>query len=448
VRDREGDPVVIRNAPLLFDGTPMPTRYWLVGPAERKAVDRLEATGGVRQAEAAVDPDDLRTAHAAYAAERDAALPAGWSGPRPSGGVGGTRRGVKCLHAHYAWFLAGGPDPVGRWVADRFSEGRLSGGGVGSEGRPSAAIDCGTNSTRLLVARPGGPALERLMRITRLGEGVDRDRRLATGAVERTLAVLREYRSVMDRFDVGRVRMTATSAARDAANRDEFFDAAERIIGAPPELLPGDEEGRLSFAGATAELDPVGGPWLVVDIGGGSTELVSGPRPDGEPIAIRSLDIGCVRLTERFFESDPPDRQALDAAGAYVDDLLRRAVKEQPGLTGMRTLVGLAGTVAGLAAIDQGLDHYDRDRLHHYVLGVDRVQAILERLASTDSDGRRAIPGVEAARADVIVGGTVVLLQVMGRFGFRECLTSEADILDGLVQSTALARPRPGMPTV
>jgi hypothetical protein len=119
LRDGAGDPVVIRNAPLLNDGTPMPTRYWLVGRAERDAVSRLEADGGVRAAEAAVDPDELVAAHERYAAERDAALPEDWSGPRPSAGVGGTRRGVKCLHAHYAWFLAGGDDPVGRWVADR-----------------------------------------------------------------------------------------------------------------------------------------------------------------------------------------------------------------------------------------------------------------------------------------------------------------------------------------
>jgi exopolyphosphatase/guanosine-5'-triphosphate,3'-diphosphate pyrophosphatase len=338
---------------------------------------------------------------------------------------------------------------VGRWVADRLAgDPKARDGDPPAPPRPAAAVDCGTNSTRLLVAHPGGPTLERLMRITRLGEGVDRDRRLAARAVERTLAVLREYRSVMDRFDVGPVRMTATSAARDASNRDEFFDAAEQIVGVRPELLPGDEEGRLSFAGATAELDPTGGPWLVVDIGGGSTELVSGPDGDGGPVAVRSLDVGCVRLTERFIDSDPPDRRSLDAARAHVDRLLEQAVAEAPALTGMRTLVGLAGTVAGLAAIDQGLDQYDRDRLHHYVLRIERVEAILGRLAGTDAAGRRAMAGVEAERADVIVGGTIVLLAVMRRFGFEECLTSEADILDGLVQSTVRPRPGPGLPTV
>ncbi len=423
----------------------MPTLYWLVGAAEKKAVDQLEATGGVRQAEAEVAPAEVRAAHQAYAAARDAAIPPDWEGPRPSGGVAGTRQGVKCLHAHYAWYLAGGPDPVGRWVAERLG---TSGDGpaVGTAGdAPAAAIDCGTNSTRLLVARPGGPALGRLMRITRLGEGVDRTRKLAPDAIGRTLDVLAEYRSVMDRFGVGAARMTATSAARDAVNRDEFFDAAERIVGVRPELLGGDEEGRLSFAGATAELDPATGPWLVVDIGGGSTELVSGPGAAGGPKAVRSLDVGCVRLSERFLITDPPDAESMRAARAFVDGLLDGVIAEQPELLGARTMVGLAGTVACLAGVDQGLASYERDRQHHYVLELERVEAILRSLAATDSAGRRALPRVEEQRADVIVGGTIVLVAVMRRFGFDRCLTSEADILDGLVLST---RGRPGLPTV
>jgi exopolyphosphatase/guanosine-5'-triphosphate,3'-diphosphate pyrophosphatase len=426
--------MVLRSAPLLYDGTPMPTRYWLVGPAEKKAVDRLEAAGGVRRAEAAVAADDLVAAHSAYAAERDAAMPAGRSGPRPSGGVGGTRRGVKCLHAHYAWYLAGGDDPVGRWVEEQLHP---------PSAPPAAAIDCGTNSTRLLVARPGGPTLERLMRITRLGQGVDRDRRLAPEAIERTLDALREFRSVMDRFEVEAVRMTATSAARDAANRDVFFDAVEHIVGVRPELLGGEEEGRLSFAGATSELDPAGAPWLVVDIGGGSTELVLGPAADGRPTAVRSLEVGCVRLTERFLDHDPPAPASLDRARAFVDGLLEQTVQDEPRLAEATTMVGLAGTVACVAAVDQGLGHYDRARLHHYVLRRRRVDRILATLAGTDSAGRRAIPGVEAGRADVIVGGTAVLAAVMHHFGFEECLTSEADILDGLLQSTQAGRRLP-----
>ncbi len=425
VRDPQGDPVVIRNAPLLEDGTPMPTRYWLVGAEEKKAVDRLEADGGVRRAEAAIPAAEVAAAHAAYAAERDRDLPPDWAGPRPSGGVAGTRVGVKCLHAHYAWFLAGGPDPVGRWVARQLPS-----------APPAAAIDCGTNSTRLLIARPGGPASERLNRITRLGQGVDRTGRLAPEAIGRTMGVLREYRAVMDRHSVGAIRMTATSAARDASNRDEFFDAAEAIVGVRPELLAGDEEGRLSFAGATAELEPGDGPWLVVDIGGGSTELVVGPGPDGGPRAVRSLDMGCVRLTERFLAGDPPTPESVAEARAFAAGLIEQAVSDQPAFLEGRRMVGLAGTVAALAAVDQGIAEYDRSKVHHYRLGAARVGEMLTRLASMTAAERRAVPGIEADRADVIVGGTIVLAEVLSRFGFAECLTSEADILDGLVLST------------
>jgi exopolyphosphatase/guanosine-5'-triphosphate,3'-diphosphate pyrophosphatase len=424
VRDGTGDPVVIRNAPLLDDGTPMPTRYWLIGRTQRQAVDRLESEGGVRAAEAGVAPDLLADAHARYAAERDAEIPPGWSGPRPAGGVGGTRKGVKCLHAHYAWHLAGGDDPIGRWVADRLAD---------RPDAPVAAIDCGTNSTRLLVAGPGGATLERLMRITRLGEGVDREHRLAPDAMARTVSVLGEYRQVMDAFGVQKVRMTATSAARDAANRDEFFEAATRAVGVRPELLAGDEEGRLSFLGATAELDPGGAPWLVADIGGGSTELVVGPGPDDDPLAVCSLDVGCVRISERFLRSDPPGPEEMAAARHFVAELLTSASAHHPVFGTARTLVGLSGTVAALAAIDQGIDSYDRDRVHHYRLARDTVEGLLTTLAGEPTAARRRRAGVEHERADVIVGGTVVLAALMSHFDFEACLTSEADILDGLV---------------
>jgi exopolyphosphatase/guanosine-5'-triphosphate,3'-diphosphate pyrophosphatase len=426
VRDETGAPVVIRNAPLLDDGTPMPTRYWLVGQGERAAVDRLEAHGGVRAAEAAVDPDRLAAAHARYAADRDADLPASWTGPRPSGGVGGTRKGVKCLHAHYAWYLAGGDDPVGRWVADRLAE---------AAGEAVAAIDCGTNSTRLLIAGPGGRTLERRMRITRLGQGVDRERRLDPASIERTVSVLREFRSAMDGFGVRRARVTATSAARDASNREDFFAAAAEAVGVWPELLGGEEEGRLSFRGATAELDPAGAPWLVADIGGGSTELIVGSDPDAKPTAVISLDIGCVRISERFLRSDPPGPAELEAARSWVANLLDDVSARKPAFDSAATLVGLAGTVASLAAIDQGLDSYDRNRVHHYLLTRDAIGRLLATLAAEPTSARRRRPGVERDRADVIVGGTVVLGELMRHFDFDACLTSEADILDGLVST-------------
>jgi exopolyphosphatase/guanosine-5'-triphosphate,3'-diphosphate pyrophosphatase len=304
-------------------------------------------------------------------------------------------------------------------------------------GEAVAAIDCGTNSTRLLVAGPDGTTLARLMTITRLGAGVDRTRVLAPEAVARTVEVLCRYRSVMESFGVGRVRMTATSAARDATNQYEFLAAARAAAGVEPELLDGDEEGRLSFAGATADLDPATGPWLVADVGGGSTELAVGPA-DGDrlqPRAVRSLDVGCVRVTERFLAHDPPRREELDSARRFVRDQFDVALIEQPGLGEGALVVGLAGTVAAAAALDQKLPGYERARLHHYRLAAISVGELLAELSTLDAEGRRHRPGMEEDRAGVIVGGLVVLDELLRRLGAPACLTSESDILDGLVRS-------------
>ena len=439
VRDDDGTPVVIRNHPLLDDGRPMPTRYWLVGDALRSRIGTLESTGGVRDAEAACDPDELAEAHGRYAAERDAAIPADHDGHRPSGGVGGTRQGVKCLHAHYAWFLAGGDDPVGRWVHARLTgDAPDDSAGDGPAGAV-AAIDCGTNSTRLLIGRAAagaGPAgfetLERRMHITRMGEGVDDTGRLAPGAIDRVVAVLTEYREAMDAHGVTRCRITATSAARDAANRDEFFDAAEAVIGFRPELLSGLDEGHLSFAGATAELDAGDGPFLILDIGGGSTEFVVGTT---EAEAAWSCDIGCVRLTEQWIEHDPARPEELVACLSVTEAHLDEVRLEVPGVADARTLVGLAGTVSCVAAVEIGLATYDRDQIHHFRLTKEAVEDVYRTLATEDRGERMANPGMEEARADVIVGGLSILVKVMRQFGFDECLVSESDILDGLVAS-------------
>jgi exopolyphosphatase/guanosine-5'-triphosphate,3'-diphosphate pyrophosphatase len=307
--------------------------------------------------------------------------------------------------------------------------------------KPVAAIDCGTNSTRLLVAGPDGSTLERLMRITRLGEGVDQQRFLRPEAIERTLTVLREYRQVMDSFGVERVRTTATSAARDAGNRNEFFDAAERVIGVRPELLDGDQEGRLSFAGATEELDPADGSFLVVDIGGGSTEFAVGPSPESrlEPIGVCSVDIGCVRLTERFLHGDPPRPEELSQALSVVHDYLDDVQGDIPAVSDARILVGLAGTVTTVAAVEMGLATYDRDRIHHFVLTRAAAEDVFRTLATERRSQRIHNPGLEEARADVIVGGCIILVAIMRHFGFEECLVSEADILDGLAMSLRAA---------
>jgi exopolyphosphatase/guanosine-5'-triphosphate,3'-diphosphate pyrophosphatase len=297
---------------------------------------------------------------------------------------------------------------------------------------PVAAIDCGTNSTRLLVRTAGGDTLERLMTITRLGAGVAATGRLDPAAVDRTVEVLGTYRQVLDRHGVQRVRMTATSAARDAANRDRLFDAAEAAIGVRPELLTGEEEGRLSFLGATAELDPADGPFLVADIGGGSTELAVGTTTcEG----VRSMELGCVRCTEMFLHHDPPLPEELSAcisvAEVHVDD----AVRELPGVAEARTFVGLAGTVSAVAAVELGLATYDRDRIHHLELSRAAVEDVFRTLATEPYQDRIHNPGLERERADVIVGGMCVLVTIMRRLGLGSCLVSESDILDGLAMS-------------
>ncbi len=444
VRRPDGTPAVIENSPLLDDGRPMPTLYWLVDPALREAVSRLEASGGVRRAAGAVPEEAIAAAHANYAARRERALPVGHRGPVPSGGVGGTRRGVKCLHAHLAWYLAGGDDPVGRWTAEQLAvhvaDFVVESERVDERRGPVAAVDCGTNSTRLIVMAPDDTVLAREMRITRLGEGVDATGRLSPAAIDRTLAVLRDYRDTLDLLAVARVRVVATSAARDARNAQEFMTAAAEITGVLPEILSGEEEGRLSFAGATAHLPPDlagSGLVLVVDIGGGSTELVvgqSGSAAGGADaaVSIRSLDIGCVRVSERFLRRDPPGPEDMIRARAAVREEIMAAQGGLPPLAPESILVGLAGTVSTLACLEHGIAVYDRRRVHHTQLTQDGVERWLRVLAADDTRARLAHPGMVEGREDVIVGGVLVLAVVMEVFGRDRCLVSEDDILDGL----------------
>jgi exopolyphosphatase / guanosine-5'-triphosphate,3'-diphosphate pyrophosphatase len=302
---------------------------------------------------------------------------------------------------------------------------------------PVAAIDCGTNSTRLLVVDDHGVTLERRMQVTRLGQGVDAEHRLAPEAVDRTLAVLADYRSSMDAHHVGRARLVATSAARDAENAEEFFTDARRVTGVEPELLSGLEEGRLSFAGATANLpDDIGtGTVLVVDIGGGSTELASGRPKDPASVAAVSLDVGCVRLTERHLRHDPPTSDEQRSARADVDAMVASATKRLPAPAPGSPVIGLAGTVSTLASLRQGVAVYDRDRIHHTSLHRHDVDAWLARLAAEDTAARRSRVGMDVGRADVIVGGVIILAAVMASWDRQRCLCSEDDILDGLAAS-------------
>ena len=296
-----------------------------------------------------------------------------------------------------------------------------------------AAIDCGTNSVRLLVTDDGRP-LERINRITRLGRGVDATGRLDPEAIARTIDALRDYREIIDRHGVDRIRMTCTSASRDAANRDEFFAAVRATVGIEPELISGTEEGALSFAGATADLDPGLGPFLVCDIGGGSTEFIIGT--DAVDASI-SVDIGCVRMTEAWLHHDPPLAEELSQALSVIDIHLDDVERALPSIREVSTFVGLAGTITNVAAVEQGLAEYDPEAIHHFVLTKAAVEDVFRTLATESIAERITNPGLEAARADVIVGGLCVLVAIMRRFGFQECLVSEADILDGLAASVA-----------
>jgi len=303
-----------------------------------------------------------------------------------------------------------------------------------------AAVDMGTNSTRLLVADLEGRGrdaklepVDRRTRITRLGQGVDRDRALHPDAIARTLAVLREYRGVIDDLGVERVRATATSASRDASNRDELFDPAERVLGARPELLAGDAEARLEFLGATASLTEPG-PYLVVDVGGGSTELIVG---SDEPEGLCSIDVGCVRLTEQFLHSDPPTAEELSQAVSVVRDQLADVGRMLPAARHAATLVGTAGTVWTLAAVELGVDAARSDLIDHFRLTRTAADEVFRTLATEPAERRRHNPGLEPGRVDVIVGGAVVVVGVMRLWGFDSLLVSEADILDGLVRDSA-----------
>lgn len=237
-----------------------------------------------------------------------------------------------------------------------------------------AAVDCGTNSTRLLIADDGGRTMVREMVITRLGQGVDESRRLHTEAVARTLDVLRHFRQLLDQYATASTRVVATSAVRDADNGEQFLRSASSIIGVDAEILAGDEEGRLSYLGATADLpgrevDPV-----VLDIGGGSTEIVT--ARDGE-MSVVSMNLGCVRLTERCLLHDPPTATEEVAAVQVIANELSRACLVAPGFEDLppgRRLVGLAGTVSTLAALDLGLADFDRDTIHHSVLSLSAVE--------------------------------------------------------------------------
>jgi exopolyphosphatase/guanosine-5'-triphosphate,3'-diphosphate pyrophosphatase len=304
--------------------------------------------------------------------------------------------------------------------------------------RRVAAVDCGTNSLRLLVAdvREGSSVeLERTMEVVRLGQGVDRTGSFAPEALQRTFSAVDRAAELIARHRPEVVRFVATSASRDVSNRDEFFEGIRARLGVLPDVISGEEEAALSFAGATRELGDEAAPFLVVDLGGGSTELVLGAR---EVECARSLDMGSVRMTERHLHDDPPSADQVAAARADVNAVL--AAADVP-LHRTRTLVGVAGSITTITAAAIDLPEYVPGLLHGVRLPVRQVREACDRLLRASRAERAAMPFVHPGRVDVIGAGALVWRAVLDRVeaeaGITEVVTSEHDILDGIAFALA-----------
>ncbi len=309
------------------------------------------------------------------------------------------------------------------------------------------AIDCGTNSIRLLIAERVGGRLrdvDRQMRIVRLGQGIDATGEFAPEALVRTRAALIDYAGLLAARGVTRVRMVATSAARDAANRADFFEMTAEVLGAAvpgavAEVISGEQEAALSFAGAVGELDCAGEPFVVVDLGGGSTEIVLGDKTGGVSASF-SADIGCVRITERCLHSDPPTPAEVSDARRVVRNRLESALRAVP-VQHARTWVGLAGTMTTLSALAQGLTAYDAAAIHLSKIGYEDLIAVCDQLIGMTRAQRAALGPMHPGRADVIGGGAIVVQELASvlreRAGITELIVSEHDILDGIALSIA-----------
>lgn len=299
-----------------------------------------------------------------------------------------------------------------------------------------AAIDCGTNSIRLLIADIQGSQfreLTRLMEIVRLGEGVDKNQKFEPAAIDRTLAAVARFSEEINRRGATKLRFCATSATRDATNRDLFVSGVRQILGIDPEVISGDEEARLSFSGAVRELHPSDAPFLVVDIGGGSTEFVFG---DTSVVAARSVDIGCVRMSERHFNSAPPRQDLIAAATRDIDVAIDRAAQVVP-IGEAKTIIAVAGTATTVAAAALGLDSYDRHLIHLSRIPIGRVHEISSQFLKMSRDEIKALGYMHPGRVDVIAAGTLILDRILQRSGASEFIASESDILDGMAWSLA-----------
>lgn len=437
-----GAPDVVRTEPRLPDGTPFPTSYYLTCPRLASAIGTLESQGVMREMEARLQTDsDLadsyRKAHEHYLIKREEL---GHVDEIEGISAGGMPDRVKCLHVLAGHALAAGPgvNPFGDEVLELV--GQYWKGNSCARG-PVAAIDCGTNSIRILIAdiAEDGTLIEhaREMRIVRLGEGVDSTGEFSQAALERTFAACEEYRTLIDAYGVESVRFVATSASRDVSNRAAFVQGVHQRLGVTPEVITGNEEAELSFLGAVRGLKNLRSPVLVVDIGGGSTEFVLGDVSEGVAIERSvSVNVGCVRMTERHLVTDPPTREqiaAVEADIAAAFDVAARTVD----FSRAKTVVGVAGTVTTVSAMALGLDAYVPEAIHGSALDLVQIEELTTALLGMTRAERAALPFMHEGRVDVIGGGALVLRELARRTSPVSIQVSEYDILDGIVYRLA-----------
>ena len=297
-----------------------------------------------------------------------------------------------------------------------------------------AVIDCGTNSIRLLIAEISGSTFKeviRTMEIVRLGQGVDENKAFHPDAINRTLLAVKSFKEIIDKNKVDKIRFCATSATRDAMNRNLFIDGVRDILNVQVEVIPGEEEAALSFTGATYQLDQGSGPFLVVDIGGGSTEFVYG---DKKVISAKSVNIGCVRMSERHLINQLPTMDQIASAIVDIDIAITQAAVSVP-INSAKSLIAVAGTATTVAAAALHLSKYDRDLIHLSKISADKVHKVAQMFQSMNKSEISALPYMHEGRVDVITAGSLVLSRVMAATGAVEFVASESDILDGMAFS-------------
>jgi exopolyphosphatase/guanosine-5'-triphosphate,3'-diphosphate pyrophosphatase len=342
------------------------------------------------------------------------------------------------LHAHFGWWLAVGDDPVGQWVADKLDVSRDDYVVVNNQRTrpvftsPVAAIDIGTNSTNLLIVDPEGNEIVREVNVTRLGKGVAASGLLDNSAIAATVQQLAIYASLLKQHNVETFRVTATEACRRASNANTFLDQAETILGKRPEIISGVLEGQLTYRGALSKLEPHNGTTIVVDIGGGSTEVMIGVGNELQHTV--SFPFGAVVLTETELHRDPPRPEELTNAIGFATDFMDDLVREQPQVLEATRVVGVAGTIVTIAAVELGIARFDPVALHGMTLTREAAEDVFRTLATESLTDRKSNPGLPAERADVIVGGCCALVGIMRRLRLPSITVSVHNLLDGVVQ--------------